>query len=196
METEKVKNNSIYIIILFLLVLLLGGYIIYDKVLSNKDTELTNKDTVDNPPVVENNNNNNNNNNTILQNKKEQTIREITVKVENGNIKFISGNKEKTFTSVNAKYIYLTSFMDIYNTTLYYITNNNELYCKRLLPFSPSVFFDKNITNYEVKIYENVEGFVGEMAANKFNSEGNVVDRYNMITVLSNNNVIAATCAE
>ena len=178
MEQEKNKNSSVLVVVLLLLVLILGGYLLYDKVLSNKTTEPTNTGTTDNQPVVTNTTN------VTLQNKEEVTIDNITAKVENGNIKFTSGNKEKVFTSVNAKYIFLVPYMDSANTRLYYITNNNELYYKNLFPFASNTFFDKEITDYGIKLTDNVVGFIGNQTANKYNSEGKVVESYPMLTVL------------
>lgn len=64
MEVEKKngKGSVIAIIILAILVLALGGYIVYDKVISNKNTETNTEDV---------NKTNNNSNNTVDQ---EQTI--------------------------------------------------------------------------------------------------------------------------
>ena len=178
MEQEKNKNSSVLVVVLLLLVLILGGYLLYDKVLSNKTTEPTNTGTTDNQPVVTNTTN------VTLQNKEEVTIDDITAKLENGNIKFTSCNKEKVFTSVNAKYIFLVPYMDSANTRLYYITNNNELYYKNLFPFASNTFFDKEITDYGIKLTDNVVGFIGNQTANKYNSEGKVVESYPMLTVL------------
>ena len=178
MEQEKNKNSSVLVVVLLLLVLILGGYLLYDKVLSDKTTEPTNNDTTDNQPVVTDTTN------VTLQNKDEVTIDDITAKVDNGNIKFTSGNKEKVFTSVNAKYIFLVPYMDSANTGLYYITNNNELYYKNLFPFASNTFFDKEITDYGIKLTDNVVGFIGNQSANKYDSEGKVVEAYPILTVL------------
>ena len=176
---ENQKNNGglvVLVIILCLLVLGMGGYIVYDKILSNNETPAN--ETNDNQPVV------NNATNVTLQNKEEVTIDDIIVKVENGTIKFTSGNKEKVFTSVNAKYIFLVPYMDSANTRLYYITNNNELYYKNLFPFASNTFFDKEINNYGIKITNNVVGFIGNQSANKYDSDGKVIESYPILTVL------------
>lgn len=178
MEQENNKNSSVLVVVLLLLVLILGGYLLYDKVLSDKTTEPTNNYTTDNQPVVTDTTN------VTLQNKDEVTIDDITAKVDNGNIKFTSGNKEKVFTSVNAKYIFLVPYMDSANTRLYYITNNNELYYKNLFPFASNTFFDKEITDYGIKLTDNVVGFIGNQSANKYDSEGKVVEAYPILTVL------------
>ena len=180
-KLENQKNNGglmMLVIVLLLLVLGLGGYIVYDKVLSDKTTEPTNNDTTDNQPVVTNTTN------VTLQNKDAVTIDDITAKVENGNIKFTSGNKEKVFSSVNAKYIFLVPYMDSANTRLYYITNNNELYYKNLFPFASNTFFDKEITDYGIKLTDNVVGFIGNQTASKYDSEGKAVESYPILTVL------------
>lgn len=57
MEKEKSKNSSVLVVAFFLLVLLLGGYILYDKVLSDKATDLTNNDNANNQSILDNNNN-------------------------------------------------------------------------------------------------------------------------------------------
>ncbi len=177
MEQEKNKNSSVLVVVLLLLVLILGGYLLYDKVLSDKTTEPTNNGITDNQSVVDNTN-------VTLQNKDEVTIDDITAKVDNGNIKFTSGDKEKVFTSVNAKYIFLAPYMDSANTRLYYITNNNELYYKNLFPFASNAFFDKEITDYGIKLTDNVVGFIGSQSVDKYDSEGKVVESYPVLTVL------------
>ena len=50
MENEKSKHNSlvVVIVILALLVLALGGYIVYDKVLNNKETPISSNNTNEN----------------------------------------------------------------------------------------------------------------------------------------------------
>ena len=181
---EQEKNNSgliALVIILCLLVLGMGGYIVYDKKISDKEiptNETTNNEISNNQSSV------GNNYNVTIKNEREATLDDIKVKVENGNIKFTNGSKEKVFSSVNAKYIFLVSYMDSANTRLYYITNNNELYYKNLFPFASNTFFDKEITNYGIKIVDNVVGFIGNKSANKYDSEGKVVESYPLLTVL------------
>ncbi len=63
-------------------------------------------------------------------------------------------------------------------------TNNNELYYKNLFPFASNTFFDKEITNYGIKITDNVIGFIGNQSANKYDSDGKVVESYPILTVL------------
>lgn len=66
MESEK-KNNKILIVllvILSILVLGLSGYIVYDKIISNKDT----KASIEDSNKINNNNNNNNKNETEVKN--------------------------------------------------------------------------------------------------------------------------------
>ena len=48
MENEKVKNNSGLIILLVLIILGLAGFIVYDKVLSNKEEKVKNNEQAEN----------------------------------------------------------------------------------------------------------------------------------------------------
>ncbi|MGN1358468.1 MAG: hypothetical protein ACI4WU_03765 [Bacilli bacterium] len=188
MEKKKVNILVIIIIILCVLLLILGCYIICNMMSSNNQFEnnVSNSGN-DNQELLENSSACN----VKLMNKKEIVFDDITVKVDNGNIKFISGEKEKIFSSVNAKYIYLATYLDSSITKLYYITDDNELYYKNLEPFASIVFFDKEITDYGVKILDNVVGFVdNQSAAMQYDSEGKFVKSYAVLNVLLENGKI------
>lgn len=182
MEKKKVNILVIIIIILCVLLLILGCYIICNMMSSNNQFENNVSNSGDdNQELLENSSSCN----VKLQNKEEIIFEDITVKVDNGNIKFISGEKEKIFSSVNAKYIYLATYLDSSITKLYYITDDNELYYKNLEPFASIVFFDKEITDYGVKILDNVVGFVdNQSAAMQYDSEGKFVKSYAVLNVL------------
>lgn len=175
-KLKNQKNNSgliALVIVLFLLVLGLGGYLLYDKVLSSKTIAPINDDVTNNQSVVTN---------VTLQNKEEVTEGNVTAKVDNGSIKINYGNKERILPSVNAKYVYLAFYMDIESARLYYITNNNELYYRNLYPLS--LFIDANNTNYGIKIADNVVGFIGTQSAKKYGAEDKVVESYPILNVL------------
>jgi len=168
------KNNILIcaVIMLAALVIGLGGYIIYDKSTPEEKIE------------PDNSNSTNDNCNVVLENKQELNLANINVKIDNGNIVFTSGDKEKVFSQTNAKYIYLVSYMDTSTTRLYYINNKNELHYKNLYPFNSNVFFDNEITNYGIKIVDNVLGFVGTTAAIKYDNEGQVIESTPVLNVL------------
>lgn len=182
MEKKKVNILVIIIVILCILLLILGCYIICNMMSSNNQLENNVSNSGDdNQELLENYSACN----VKLMNKKEIVFDDITVKVDNGNIKFISGEKEKIFSSVNAKYIYLATYIDSSNTKLYYITDDNELYYKNLQPFASIVFFDKEITDYGIKILDNVVGFVdNQSAAMQYDFEGKIVKSYAVLNVL------------
>ena len=87
---EKKSNTSLYIIIvvLCLLVLGLGGYIAYDKIISNKDTDT--KET-----------NNNSNNKTESVNTKEEST--LTGKIDFNDYCPKTGDCKKDIGNINLK---------------------------------------------------------------------------------------------
>ena len=134
------------------LTMIFGGYILYDKVLSKeKDTNRTN---LDNQEKYE------------INNKDEINWYGINVKVDNGNIIFNANNYKKVYSSLTAKYIYITSIMATDNAYLFYITNNNELYLLKLPAFQAKGsgegwFFNRDVTTLKsLKIKDNVSGFL------------------------------------
>ena len=115
---EKEKNNSgliALVIVLFLLVLGLGGYIVYDKVLSNKET-----------PVIDTTNDNvgDIDNNYAIYGEKISSLEEINLTTTNQEIKI----GEKTFnirTDDNSRGFYINDveINDVHLISNVYLTD-------------------------------------------------------------------------
>ena len=82
----------------------------------------------------------------------------VDVKISNGDIVFSCEDNKKEL-AVNAKHMYLHIFMDVHNAYLYYINQDNQLYCISLYNLTMNDF-SKELSS--VKVTDNkVTDFLG-----------------------------------
>ena len=142
---RKMKNNNsiltIIIVILSLAIVGIIGYIAYERILNNNDnTVIENKDdkTQENNNIVNDINNNKHDESSFVRQTKVNLVEEpnctgnssslIASIEENGNISISQNGGASIVTPGNAKYLFRVGKLACDVVSLYYITNDNELY--------------------------------------------------------------------
>ena len=204
MEKEKNNKKVIVLLIIIIVILLVLCILFATETISFKSNQPNNENNKPSENIADNiddNNQNTTNENNfkyanqttasiIASNSGDGSRKKIDIKIDNGNIIFTSEDKELVLSNVNAKYMYLHTYMEVCNTKLYYINENNELYRIYLSFLVCQYDFDKEKLYIEKVTDSKVTDFLGYGFSYSRDNEMNIdITYHNVYYLLENGKV-------